>query len=301
MRGKHPLTDDSLLHSLVAHALLDCDFVKKQIHDGCNRRSQTKAILPKLRTRPMELLSGLMIKVKHNALDTIFPVTFQALKRTGIEIPLFAAYTFKYQRLSANSKLSWYDKATNFLSFLNQYQIANPTKAGLLITDLANHEKTLWDIRNSSARSKIIASAGHRSRANNSLLNQLMIGKLLPHVSDRAKHCYFEHCNPYEVSKNLEMELASLPTRKNNPCHLIYMSNMHDAEIAVIKIDALAALLVDLSNGKRSLKAIMNILDSFTGKDAVRCSAKQIASLYLTLAEKQIISFCDSVAHQDRS
>jgi hypothetical protein len=195
--------------------------------------------------------SGFIGKVQHNHLWDSFPATRSLLCFYGIELDVFADY--RSVQLSPEVRTADRDGRTRcFLEFLENHPAAREY-AG--IAEVLRHERALWEVRmacsavtrqdSSSLRGEDISSLGWREFL-----------RLVPRPPGPVRIASFAFDPALLAAQVCAGEFRGSPPAAGARV-LAYIGERHTAQLRVLEIDALTALVLSKLDGRRRVRAVI--------------------------------------------
>ena len=194
------------------------------------------------------LFAGLATKVRQNDVRLNLPLTFKLLDRLGISIEVFAGYARKAAALRKANQRARAEKIVSLSEFLEDWlDRANLNHA--LVRDIIKHERALVDLNESV--SSVDLSTGVPNIKNLSRLVPLRCEPLIHHEMS---------CNPLQLEEMIRSDNYDSAALSRGHFFFAYRWNSRAGCISVAEIDELDFILIELTDGFRSLTQIAALL-----------------------------------------
>lgn len=260
----------------------------RQVHAVLAAAIGDPALMERLRRRPrtagapvdpafdfdrIRLFAGLALKVRHGDVRLDLPSTFKLLDRLKLSIALFSAYARQADTLRKNGKTGRADKIRRVTAFIARWLDADdPDHA--LVRDIMHHECALLALRATKAptgdRDPAAITVTTRSRP-----------RRVPGQIRRAMSC-----DPLALERLIRSRAGDFAALPRGQFHYLYRRAPAGGGIDVNAVDDLAAILIDLADGRHSLAQIAGALR----RAGVAATAAQLCGVTRTLVENSMLT-----------
>jgi hypothetical protein len=192
--------------------------------------------------------SGLVTKVRHNDVRLIAPLTFKLFDLSGVSIDLFAAYAKRADALRKGGKKSAREKLLSLSDFLGTW-LDHSNPAHSLMWDLIRHESAIMELQTSIASESVRRNCDLPDVSLSSIPVQR-----LPVIHHEMS------CNVIELARVVRAGTNKLPLLCREPHYFAYHHGRDGAQIDVVEVDAIGSVIVDLSDGHRTIGEIRSVL-----------------------------------------
>lgn len=211
--------------------------------------------------------AGLGVKVRHNPLRPMFPLSFRLMSVAAIEIDMFSAYALHRSREGRGFAADMAQRACDLVAFVGEWH--DPAqRAHLLLWDAMRYELAVAQLR--APQSETIATPNIRSPRAPCIRGEIALHDL--------------QSDPRVLADVLHVStprLEDVPLQPQTFCFWRASegsgSDDDTGDTAVIAIDALGQHLLSRIDGKRSAAALARELGG--GRDAERAVAIGLDSL----------------------
>jgi len=196
------------------------------------------------------LFAGLALKVRHNDIRMLLPLTFKLLDRLKISVPLFAAYGKSAAALRAARRTTRADKLEVMSGFIEGWLQADDPMHGL-VRDALHHERALLALE----KDRVTAPAGAEDRDAPVAVTPATVprpadGLILKEMS----------CNPFLLAKTLGSRGSDLSALQRGKFQYVYRWDAQRGCATAIEIDELGQLLLEVTDGRSSLADLADML-----------------------------------------
>jgi hypothetical protein len=227
------------VHAVLAAIMADPALLERWRRDPASL-SETGLEPADLDLEKIRRFAGLVTKVRQNDLRLELPNTFKLLDIAGLSIELFAAYAKPAADLRTAGRKSKPDRIRALVEFLDDW-LNRSDRAQALAWDMIRHETAILALRQEGAPECTLRPSRRR-----------LSGKSIPFHRGRVIH-HAMSCHPAELETALAAGAKGLAGLRPTPCHIAYCRDGSSTRIHVIEIDELGAVLLDLSDGRRSV------------------------------------------------
>jgi hypothetical protein len=175
--------------------------------------------------------AGLTVKVRHNGLRTLIPVTFRLLSMAGLEIELFSAYALFRATLGAAYANSSEERLADLIAYLPQW--VDPRRVEhTLLWDLVRHEAALARLQRSNAAQPAAPTRKLRAQG------QIVLAEM--------------SSDPREVAAELRQSVPSLDRIAIAPHLWCYWRRDECTDILVLELDEFGYAALSRADGTRT-------------------------------------------------
>ena len=243
-----------LIEPILARLLLEPTFLAAMRADAAAALRDYPAddrLLAELAGTDLErirLFSGFIGKVQHNDLWDLFPASRHLLRYHGLELEAFA----EYRRIQLSASRDASDRAArirSFLDFLEPYVAVRKPPA---LAEVLRHERALWEVRTAMEDS---ADARALDASGSALPWRDMLARV-PRVLGPLRIHPFP-CDPARLAAAVcaGRYHGRAPRRRSQI--LAYWGDRHTARLRVLRLDALTAMVLSQTDGRRTMRAVI--------------------------------------------
>ena len=190
----------------------------------------------------LKKFAGLTVKVRHNLLRDLLPLTFRLMNVAVLEIVVFSAYSV--HRANAGYAPTTAERARDLIDFLGQWlDRGNLTHA--LLWDLIRHEHTLWSAAEEPPVLPSMALPSHSMRSRAPRIR----GTVVLHEMQ---------CDPRELSAMLRGSKPLLDRIETAQRFFCYQRD--GGEVRMIELDEFGYFALTFTDGHRSTASISRAL-----------------------------------------
>ncbi|MBP1097538.1 RiPP maturation protein ApyI [Bradyrhizobium diazoefficiens] len=200
----------------------------------------------------IRLFAGLALKVRHNDIRMLLPLTFKLLDRLKISVPLFAAYGKSAAALRLAGRTTRSDKLEVMSGFIEGWLRADdPMHA--LVRDALHHERALLTLEDRRAN----APAGADDDATPA--THAVTPAAVPRPAAGLIRTKMS-CHPLQLAATLGSPKGDLTALHRGQFQFVYRWDALKGCAAAIEIDELGNLLLELADGRESFVHLVSML-----------------------------------------
>ena len=237
-------TDGRHVHAALAAAVADPG-VLERLH----RTGEAGSAFDFERIR---LFAGLALKVRHNDIRMLLPLTFKLLDRLKISVPLFAAYGKFAAALRLAGRTARSDKLEVISGFIEDW-LRDDDPMHALVCDALRHERALLALENDRADALAVAdddAAQATLAVTPAAVPRPAAGLVRTEMS----------CNPLELADAVSSPKGDLAALRRGQFQFVYRWDALKGCAIAIAIDELGSLLLDLADGRTSFADLADML-----------------------------------------
>ncbi|RXT47857.1 RiPP maturation protein ApyI [Bradyrhizobium betae] len=233
------------VHATLAAAVADPDALERLCRSGDARRS--------FDVERIRLFAGLALKVRHNDIRLLLPLTFKLLDRLKISVPIFAAYGKTAAALRVAKRTTQSDKLEVISGFIEGWLRADdPLHA--LVRDALHHERALLALKDNHA--KVPAGTNDREvmRSKATVAPASVVRRATGLIRNEMS------CNPLLLATALDSPASDLSVLRRDQLHFVHRWDARRGCATAVEIDELGHVLLELADGRRSLTRLIDML-----------------------------------------
>lgn len=211
------------------------------------------------------LFQAFIVKVKHNGIRDVLPLTFRMLPALGEEMAFYRSYADEYLAIRADGPLSIPHQVSLFAEHLTRYLDGRSSRQSAALRDMLSHELAIWELHETMPVRELPRPAG-------ALLwrGQMTVQHF---ASDVSRACALLKSNTFD------------PTRDRAACDqfIAYWRLWDGKAVEFFEIDELTAMLFLMVDGTRTIDAAAKeLLD----RGADQITSTDLVSFYGELVER---------------
>lgn len=200
----------------------------------------------------IRLFAGLALKVRHNDIRLLLPLTFKLLDRLKISVPIFAAYgkTAAASRLAKRTTRS--DKLAVISGFIEGWLHADDPMH-VLVRDALHHERALLALEDSHVEDPDPAGAAV-AKATSAVTPASVLRPAAGLVQNEMSY------NPLLLAEALGSPGSDLSALRREQLHFVYCWDERRGCAIAVEVDELGHVLLAPADGRRSVEHLADML-----------------------------------------
>jgi hypothetical protein len=221
--------------------------------------------------------AGMSTKLRYNNLRKDLPLTFRVLSCTGLEIEVFASYTYRAIELRDSGIKGAEQKLNSFFDFLKTWLDVNDQRHAV-IWDVFRHEMSIRQLRSmveSTSDTDIATNVyGATMECVPSIRGALLLQKMT--------------FDPRCIKKALQQHPADLFKLIRGEFYIVYWWNAIKRQTHILNVDQVHFALLSMIDGSRSIR---EILQRFGFADEEMCCPEVLLRSFEDIGKLGLVSF----------